>query len=234
MARVRPGWTGQVLWTGPAGATAAHAALPWLVVPRKHQPRQEEEAQARAQWWRYPTPLSFPFLSFLYCSFYIFGLFYWTVFTSFSLSLLLFSFLRPFLPHPIAARFRDTVPFISVGFRFQWRFYILIKKCNISCWLTVYGTVSLCVPFYNIFASFKGCLLAVACFKFFSSSSTYFDFDFSTVDISSTCPFHSLYLEYILLIYIRLFLFCYETFSCGGWLAYLIKVIFYFRLIFLL
>lgn len=109
--------------------------------------------------------------------------------------------------------------------------FILQMKCYISSWLTVYGTVSLCVPFYNIFASFKGCLLAVACFKFFSSSSTYFDFDFSTVEYLQHVHF-IVYIWSIFCWYIRLFLFCYETFSCGGWLAYLIKVIFYFRLIF--
>lgn len=41
--------------------------------------------------------------------------------------------------------------------------------------------------FTIFFASFKGCLLAVACFKFFSSSFTYFHFDFSTVDIFNMC-----------------------------------------------
>lgn len=47
VARIGPRGTGQVLWAGATRATAAHAALPGLVVTRECHSRQEEEAQTR-------------------------------------------------------------------------------------------------------------------------------------------------------------------------------------------
>jgi len=38
VARARARGTGQVLWVGATGETVAHAAVPWLVFPRKYQP----------------------------------------------------------------------------------------------------------------------------------------------------------------------------------------------------
>lgn len=52
VARAGPRGAGQILRAGAPGETAAHAAIPRLVIARQRHSWQEEEAQARPCRWR--------------------------------------------------------------------------------------------------------------------------------------------------------------------------------------
>lgn len=186
VARTWAGWTGQILRTGAAWETAAHAAISGLVFARKHQPWEEEEAQTRYQWWRYPNPSvpSFPYLSFL--SFilfiFIFGLFFsWTVF------LLLFLFLFVFLDHLVTPSSflpeRRTTPWYC-SIPWWWRpsrqtstyggFLITVKIIILCLFLIKITVMEQCqyVSHFTIFLLLlRGVCWLLHVLNFFSSSS---------------------------------------------------------------